>query len=193
MPPRSDHLPPNAKSVFQGKIFTVWQWEQKLFDGTTSIFESITRPDAAYVLPVLDNNSLLLIKDEQPNRKAVLTMPRGRIESNEEPEAAAKRELLEETGHEVRELIPWYTWQPWGKISWTIYFFIGRGAHKTSEPKLEGGERIILKPTPLEDFVELAVQGTLQEQQIQIMMLQAKLDPTKMEVFKTLLYGSAKS
>lgn len=187
MTPRN--VPEEARKVFEGKIFSVWQWDQTVYDGSTKVFEKITRPDTVYVLPVLPDNSLLLIEDEQPHREMVLTIPRGRAEIGEEPEAVGRRELLEETGHEVKELVAWGVFEPWGKVSWTIYFYIGRGAQKVTEPQPESGERITFHPVSVDQFVELAASGALQDPWLQITLLQAKLDPKKMDEFKHLLYA----
>lgn len=188
--PSAPYIPAHAKKVFQGKIFTVWQWEQKLFDGSTKTFEMIARPDAAYVLPVLEDTSLLLVIDEQPHREPVITLPRGRVEPGETAAQGAERELLEETGYKVRELVPWHAYRPWGKVSWTIHMFIGHGAYAAGAPQNEAGEKITLRPTSFEEFIELGITGKLQDPILQIMTLQARLDPEKMKSLRQLLYGS---
>lgn len=187
--PAASYLPPHSKKVFQGEIFSVWQWPQKLYDGTTKNFEILTRPDTAYLLAVMEDEKLLLIQDEQPQRGPVLTIPRGRVEAGETAQDAARRELQEETGYGVKEITLWHSHRPWGKVSWNIYYFIGRGAYKIGDATVDPGERIALRPTSFEDFVELGAQGALQDPQLQIMMLQAKLDSHKMAEFKKILYG----
>ena len=49
-PQSKQPIPINAKKVFQGIIFDVYQWEQKLFDGTVATFEKLKRPDIDIVL-----------------------------------------------------------------------------------------------------------------------------------------------
>lgn len=34
-------IPDHAKCVFKGVIFDVYQWEQKLYNGTTTTFEKL--------------------------------------------------------------------------------------------------------------------------------------------------------
>src|SRR3989344_2203505 len=115
---RKSIIPESAKRVFEGKIFDVYQWEQELFDGTKETFEKISRPDTVVVIPILSDKRILLLHDEQPDRKPVLTAPSGRIEENEMPEETAKRELLEETGYEVKELVSFFNFQPLNKMDW---------------------------------------------------------------------------
>ncbi len=179
-----------ATKVFQGKIFSVWQWEQKLFDGSMATFERITRPDTVYMLPILANQQIVLIRDQQPQRDEIITIPRGRVEEGEQAEAAASRECLEETGYVSQDIQFWHAYQPAGKISWTISFFIGRNAEKKSVPASDPGERMTLLPVSFDDFITMAAEGQLQDPMIQILILQAKLDPQKMTALKTLLYGN---
>jgi ADP-ribose pyrophosphatase len=94
-------LPPDAKLVFKGAIFEVWQWEQKMFDGSTQIFEKVKRPDSADVIAVV-GDKIVIETQEQPHRSPFTCIPGGRCDENENPMDGAKRELLEETGHHTR-------------------------------------------------------------------------------------------
>ncbi len=184
MKPRSYRkplLPDNAKRVFEGEIFDVYQWEQKLYDGSTAIFEKVARPDTVIVFPVLPDGRILVSEDSQPQRDMVLTAPAGRIEDGESPEDAARRELLEETGYSVDELRPFYTLKPIEKADWMNYIFIGTNARKVAEPNLDPGEKNVLRFVTFEALLELAAQGTLHGREFTIKALEAKLDPEKMK------------
>src|SRR5580698_1696402 len=92
-------LPPQAKKVFQGKIFSVYQWEQQLYDGTTATFEMLKRPGTIQIIPTADNQ-IYLSYEEQPTKLRSFTLLGGRMEPDEYPLETAKRELLEESGLE---------------------------------------------------------------------------------------------
>jgi ADP-ribose pyrophosphatase YjhB (NUDIX family) len=158
---RKASLPENAKRVFEGKIFDIYQWEQKLYDGSTAIFEKAVRPDTVAVIPLLPGNQVLLIEDSQPHREAVLTVPTGRIEEGENPEEAARRELLEETGYAVDSLELLQEEHPTQKLDWVVYWYIGRGARQAQDAKPDPGEKISLRITPLEKFIAYA--GAMEE------------------------------
>ena len=90
-------IPPEAKCVFKGIIFDVYQWEQKMFDGSTATFEMLKRPNTLQVIAA-DENYIYLGQEEQPGKGPFFSLFGGRQEPGEDPLAGAKRELLEESG-----------------------------------------------------------------------------------------------
>ena len=156
---RKSGIPENAKRVFEGVIFDVYHWEQKLYDGSTAIFEKLARPDTVVIFPILPDTSILLIEDSQPQRETTLTAPAGRVEEGETPEAAARRELKEETGYEARELELVYTRSPLEKIDHVVYVFVGKGCTKVGEPTPDAGERITPRPVSFDDLSALVESG----------------------------------
>ena len=115
-------VPESSKKVFKGQIFDVYQWEQKMYDGSNEIFEKVVRPDTVLVIPVTKEGKIIVCEQSQPHRdKPYLSLISGRVEENEPPEEAAKRELLEETGFKPEELILWDQYSAGTKIGWTIY------------------------------------------------------------------------
>jgi hypothetical protein len=105
-------MPNDAKNVFNGTIFSLWQWNQRLFDGSKQLFERATRSDVTHAVGVLPDGRILLTEDRQPHRKAVITPPGGKVEQGETPEEAVRREFMEETGYEIETLIPWHHYKP---------------------------------------------------------------------------------
>jgi ADP-ribose pyrophosphatase len=184
-------LPPEAKKVFQGKLFAVWQWEQTLFDGSQTTFERIARPDYAYVIGILPNQEILLIKDEQPDRDPVITPAGGKVDEGETPEVAALRELQEETGYTSKALIPLVSYRPHSKIEMQVHGFIARECTKVAEPELEAGERVTPLILTFEEFLELGHEPTFRDDKLRIKLLEALLDPNKKKSLHELLYGHA--
>lgn len=182
-------IPDNAKKVFTGVMFDVYQWEQELFDGTTATFEKLRRPDTVSIVATTAEKKILLITDEQPGRDAVLTIPGGRVDEGEDPETAARRELLEETGYEAKELVLWKGYQPVSKLDWAYYVFIGRGVEKVTEPHLDAGERITMREVTLDEVIELMRHPDFQGKEISVDLLEAKYDPEKRKALEALLFG----
>lgn len=173
-------IPEHARKVFNGEIFDIFQWEQELYDGSKAIFEKLKRPSAAVIIPIMADGGIIIAEQEQPGRAPFLGMPAGRADKGENILDAAKRELLEETGCKAREFISWFSYQPYHKIEWEVYFFVARGCRKIAEQNLDAGEKIELKYISFDEFIELAANGKFPDRELQIKILQAKLDENKM-------------
>lgn len=68
-------IPKCAKPVFIGNQFTVYQWEEVLFDGTTTIFEAVKRPDSVKAIAVTRTNTILINQEEQPWKGKMIVLP----------------------------------------------------------------------------------------------------------------------
>lgn len=181
-------MPPEAQKVFQGKIFSVWQWEQELYDGSKATFERIARPDYAYAVGVLDDGNILLLHDEQPDREAVLTPAGGKVDEGETPQQAVHREFSEETGLRIGQLTPWHAYQPSTKVEMTTYAFVARKLVREQEPHPEPGEKIREVTFTFEEFLQLGHEPQLRDWMLRILLLQALLDKNKEKELRRLFY-----
>jgi len=185
-PPSKQPIPDNAKKVFTGVLFDVYQWEQELFDGTTATFEKLKRPDTVVVFPVLNEGKILLTEQEQPGKVPFVGTAGGRVDEGEDILAAAKRELLEETGYEAEEYILWDAQHPTSKIDWVVYTFIAKGLKKVAEMNLDAGEKIKLLPVTFDELTEMAIHKNFSEREVVTKFYEAKLDPKKYAELKKL-------
>jgi ADP-ribose pyrophosphatase len=180
-------IPERAKRVFKGEIFDVYQWEQKMFDGTTETFEKLKRPDTVVVFPILPDGRIILTEQEQPGKEQFIGATGGRVDEGEGILEAAKRELLEESGYEADNFILWDAEQPIGKIEWAIYVFIAKGLKKVAEMNLDAGERITLRPVTFDEFLSMAANEKFEERTIASKLMEATLNPEKKERLRKLL------
>ncbi|QQS61728.1 MAG: NUDIX hydrolase [Candidatus Moraniibacteriota bacterium] len=185
-PKSKQPIPDNAKKVFAGVLFDVYQWEQELFDGTKTLFEKLKRPDTVVVFPVLDDGKIILTEQEQPGKEPFIGATGGRVDKGEDILEAAKRELLEESGYEASEFVLWDAQHPTSKIDWVVYTFIAKGLKKVSEMNLDAGEKITLKLVDLDEFIEIALNKNFVEKEIIPKLYEAKLYPEKNEELKKL-------
>ncbi len=181
-------MPPNAKSVFKGKIFEVWQWEQKMFDGSIEIFERLRRTNSVIVITTV-GDKILIQRELQPDREVpFLTMPGGCVDDGEDPLSAAKRELLEETGYESSDWTLLNEFRPYHKIDWTVYLFVARQGHKIQVPHLDAGEKITSRLVNFEEFLMLSEDESMRNKELMEILLRARLDPKKKEELRKLLF-----
>lgn len=165
----------------------MYQWEQKMFDGTTEIFEKLKRPDTVVVYPVLPDGRIILTEQEQPGKEPFIGATGGRVDEGEEILEAAKRELLEESGYEAEKLILWNAQQPIGKIEWAIYTFVAKGLKKVADIRLDAGEKITLKPVTFDEFVDMGTNERFREKNVILTLCEAKLNADKKEELRKLL------
>lgn len=142
------------KLVYKGTIFRVYEWEQKMFDGSYRTFERIERPSSAQVIAMVGNRIAIGIQS-QPHRPEFKGFFGGRMEEGESPLQAAKRELLEETGMTARrwKLLKSFGDEPTHKISFGLHLFVALDCKKVAEPRLESGERIRVKFISLKELL----------------------------------------
>mgnify|MGYP000871809802 CR=1 FL=1 len=188
-PKSKQPLPDNAKKVFCGVIFDVYQWQQEMFDGSIETFEKLKRPDTVVVFPVTNDEKIILTKQEQPGKESFIGGAGGRVEKGEEILDAAKRELLEETGYEASKFVLWKALQPISKIEWATYIFIARKLKKVANPSLDPGEKIQLMPVAFEEFLKIAMQPNFYEEEIYRDVVEAMLNSEKKQELQKLFFG----
>jgi ADP-ribose pyrophosphatase len=181
-------LPENAKLFAKGKMFEIWQWEQKMFDGTTEIFERIKRPNTAGVIAVV-GDKIILQEQEQPHRGSFVSLPGGRCDEGEELIETAKRELLEETGYVSDDIYFWKSENPASSMIYTNAYFIARNCRKVQEPHLDAGEKITPELITFDEFMMLSENERFRDKGFMRYLLQMRLHPEKTEEFKKLLFG----
>jgi len=180
-------IPKQAKKVFTGEIFDVYQWEQKLFDNSTATFEMLNRADTALVIAT-KGDKIYLAKEEQPTKKMPHTLFGGRIEKGEKPLEAAKRELLEESGMVSNDWELMHSYQPLHKLDWEISYFIARDCEKIQKQNLDAGEKIEILGYSFEEFFTAMTKDTTYGHWLAFYLLklksEGKLEDFRKKIFK---------
>ena len=112
----------------------------RLPSGLEREFEIKLEADTAVVLAVTEDGRVVLVREFRPGLEVELCeLPGGAIEDGEDAIAAARRELLEETGF-AGELEHAGTTVDCAYSTRMRHVFTVRGARRVAEPKPEAGE-----------------------------------------------------
>lgn len=121
--------------------------------------------DVVMICPVIDEKYVMLKKEYRyPIDKITLELPGGTFESgNEEPLAAAKRELLEETGLSSDNWVNFGEFYDYPtKDTHRMYLLLANNCIKTAEPIINPQEEIELIQVSLDKLEELVSNNTIQ-------------------------------
>ena len=124
-------------------------YEVTLNDGTKKRSEQILKQkrngDAVVIIPVTEQNRFVVIIESRPvmDEEVAVSFPAGMVDRDEPYEAAALRELEEETGYTSDQLIEleWH-YQDQGCSKAKIKTYVAINCRKVKEQHLDEGERI---------------------------------------------------
>ncbi|RME72378.1 MAG: NUDIX hydrolase, partial [Chloroflexi bacterium] len=87
------------KTVFEGKLFDLSLRRARLLDGQVVGREVVVNKGAVVIVPLTAQNEVRLVRQYRAAaEKWLIELPAGGLEAGEDPDEAAPRELLEETG-----------------------------------------------------------------------------------------------
>ncbi len=123
----------------------------------------LERPDAAIIFPLTREGEVVLVRQYRPPLERMeLGLPAGLVEEGEKPEAAARRELLEETGYSGGEweLLGTLASSPSLKDNWA-YLFLARDVEVAATPDPDEHELVEVVEVAVEDLPGLIRVGEI--------------------------------
>ncbi len=154
----------NSERLLETPYFTLRSDRLRLPDGAVKeAYYVLERPDAAIIFPLTKEGEVVLVRQYRPPLDRMeLGLPAGLVEDGERPEAAGRRELLEETGYSGGE------WEALGSLAsspslkdnWA-YLFLARGVRETAPPDPDEHETIEVVRVPVGKVADLVRDGEI--------------------------------
>lgn len=164
-----------SELVFDGKILHLYRDDIELPNGQPAERELIRHVGAVCVIPITDDGCAVMERQYRyPVDRVLLEIPAGKLDSkSEDHEAAARRELEEETGYRAKELIPLGMFYPACAYSdETIWMYLAKGLER-GERHLDADEFLDVELIPLKELVKQVLAGEIPDAKTQIAILKA--------------------
>ncbi len=149
----------DSRKAFEDKILSIHHNEYHFSKLDESmVFTAITLNDWVMIVPITKEGKFIIAKQFRAGTdKVVLEFPGGAIDRNEDPDTAAKRELLEETGATFKDIFKASTIEPNpALLSNQCHIYIATGCvieHKQNLDKFEDIELEVYSRDELEDMI----------------------------------------
>lgn len=120
-------------------------------------------PDWVAVLALTPEGEAVLVEQYRYGiERASLECPAGAIDPGEAPEAAARRELREETGFEAERwtAVARLAVEPSRHTNWA-HLFVAEGAERVAEPDLDATEDLVVRRYPAAELPTLIDEGRI--------------------------------
>jgi len=151
-----------SQTVFTGRIITVKVDRVELVNGRTSSREVVLHPGAVAILPIFENNDIVLVKQfRYPVGEELLEVPAGKLDQGESAEMCALRELREETGLVSRKLsYLGFIYTSPGFSNEKIHLYLAQDLIQL-EQQLESDEILETVRLPLEEALKMCKEGKI--------------------------------
>lgn len=161
------------EQIYSGKVLTVVKDEVLLPNGEKSIREICLHDGAVCIIPLTDDGRVIMERQYRyAHGRVFFEIPAGKLDTpDEDHEAAARRELREETGATAERItfLGRVDTTP-ALISEKIYMYLAEGLH-FGERELDEDEFLDVEQVPLKDLVKMVMNGEICDSKTQIAIL----------------------
>ena len=142
------------RSLLKTRVFEVLERRETAPSGVSGDYIALSAPDCVVVLPEYEGKFVLVSQWRHGMGAVTTEFPGGVIDRGEEPETAAYRELLEETGYRAGKMTLLGVCSPNPALFTSrLYFFLAEELTKTGETHPDADEVISVSTVPTEEVV----------------------------------------
>ena len=165
----------SSEEIFDGVVLHVQRDTVKLPNGGEAVREVIRHIGAVCVIPVLENNDVVMERQfRYPLDRVILEIPAGKLDAADEDRfSAIQRELREETGSTADEWTVLGDFHPAPAYSDDyITMYMARNLRRGNR-HLDEDEFLDVCTVPLKDLVEDVMAGKISDAKTQVCVLKA--------------------
>ena len=151
-----------SEILMKGRAFAIRRDHLETPDGRETKFEIIEHGGSVVIIPVDENGNMLLVRQyRHATGKNLLELPAGTLDSDENPEVCAAREIREETGMAAGKLIrlgefylaPGYS---------TEFMFVYLATELSFNPlEADADEFLSVESVPVKEAIRMAERGEM--------------------------------
>ena len=167
----------SSELIMDGKILHVYHDQVRLPNGNSASRELIRHVGAVCIVPLTDDGKVILEQQfRYPVNRVITEIPAGKLDDrSEDPLAAAKRELREETGIVADRWYDLGLFYPAPAYSdEAIHMYLATGLHQGAQD-LDADEFLDLKTVDLDTAVAEILTGNVPDLKTQAAILRAYL------------------
>ena len=163
MPSQDDPTADNP-ILYRGTRFDVQSVTLDKRSGGVMHREIVVPANAVVILPMLDEQTVVLIRNERfAVGQTLWELPAGTLEAGENPALCAARELIEETGYAAAELTRLIEFYPSpGFCTECLTAFMAHTLNFQGQ-RLDETEKITTEATPLEQSIQMVRDNTIRD------------------------------
>lgn len=153
-----------SRRIYEGRILKLREDTVLVANGAEARREIVEHAPVVAIVPLDDQNRVLMVRQFRlPAQDFLLEIPAGGVDPGEEVEAAAQRELREETGYRAQRLrkIAGFYVSP-GYVTEFIHVFLATGLSHDPE-EADADEDIVVQPVPLLEAVRMVESGQVRD------------------------------
>jgi ADP-ribose pyrophosphatase len=158
--------------IYRGKILDFHVDRAELENGRVVTRECVDHHGGVCVAALTDNNELFFVRQYRyPYQEVVLELPAGKLEKDEDPLEAGKRELREETGVTGKNYVDLGKLYPSPGYTNEIIFLYACRVESRGSDDLDEGEFLEVEKIPLSKAVEMVMDGEICDSKTQVLIL----------------------
>ncbi len=158
-----------SEIAYEGKVISVYR-DTVIEPGGRENTREVVRHNGSVVMLAVDESTnpddptvILIRQYRHAAGQFLIELPAGRVDAGEKPLAAAKRELIEETGYRAKhwDLLVKYFASP-GFLGEWMQIYVARDI-RSGAATPEEDEQIDLLPTPLSEAMRMVAEGKIHD------------------------------